>query len=275
MLKKYALIGILGAVVVLALSAFSSISYQPAAILSLSIAPVGFQTPAMSDLGPSIALTGFRTPAMSDLAAPSIALTGFRTPAMSDLGSSIALTGFRTPAMSDFVASSDASNFRIAHTWNGIYVPSMDVTGQLKSISQQYQYGPAKSATGSLGVAQQYQYGPASLATGFAAVSGTARLVPLAELYSLKAVTGAKVAAKTGFIAAPASKTSVVAFSALVARVNALELQKDEIFSTISLKNWQVRLDALELQKDVISSSALDARLARIDALELQKDVIP
>jgi hypothetical protein len=132
---------------------------------------------------------------MSDLATPSIALTGFRTPAMSDLGSSIALTGFRTPAMSDFVASSDASNFRIAHTWNGIYVPSMDVTGQIKVISQQYQYGPAKLATGSLGVAKQYQYGPASLATGFAAVSGKARLVPLAEIFSLNA------SSKSSFVA--------------------------------------------------------------------------
>ena len=83
------------------------------------------------------------------------------------------------------VEPGDEFNFRIAHMWNGIFIPSVDVTGLMvlpaspvaaSEISQQYEYGPALLATGfakpSLSLAegfQQYEYGPALLATGFAA----------------------------------------------------------------------------------------------------------
>jgi len=83
------------------------------------------------------------------------------------------------------VEPGDEFNFRIAHMWNGIFIPSVDVTGLLvlpaSSVAgsqgfQQYEYGPALLATGFAAPvavkfegSQPYQYGPALLATGFAA----------------------------------------------------------------------------------------------------------
>ena len=87
------------------------------------------------------------------------------------------------------VEPGDEFNFRIAHMWNGIFIPSVDVTGLLvlpaSSVAgsqgfQQYEYGPALLATGFAAPvavkfegSQPYQYGPAILATGFAAPAAT------------------------------------------------------------------------------------------------------
>ena len=101
-------------------------------------------------------------------------------------GFSTGLSEFSASIPSNFAASGDETNFRIAHTWNGIFIPSLDVTGILdapvsasglkspvvgsEGISRQYEYGPKLLAIGFLGVQKQYEYGPKLLATGFLGV---------------------------------------------------------------------------------------------------------
>ena len=148
MLKKYALIVVSGLIAILALSGFSSLGYQTAALISTR------------------------------------------------LSLSIGVTGFQTPLLSDFVPSNGDTNFRIAHTYNGIFIPSMSVTGVIPEVFRQYEYGPA------------------SLATGFAAGSVAPRMVPLSEIFSEKAVPSTKISGKTGLLAVPpATKDSVIASS--------------------------------------------------------------
>ena len=132
------------------------------AVLTLSaFGPVSFQPVTGKAYSP--AQISFRNPALSN-SDPSNDPTNFR----------IAHTwnGIRIPSVDvtaalelpSLAASSAGDNFRVAHLWNGIRIPSMDVTASLEA--------PAKSQIAPLSlrvVAQQYQYGPFSRATGFAA----------------------------------------------------------------------------------------------------------
>jgi hypothetical protein len=93
MIKKFALIDILGLTVILALSAFSAVAYQPVISNALSIAPKGFQTPLLSDFVASIGVTGFQTPPYSNFVASS-GVTGFQTPPYSNFVASSGVTGF-------------------------------------------------------------------------------------------------------------------------------------------------------------------------------------
>jgi hypothetical protein len=169
MLKKYVFIVVLGLMAVLALSAFRSITYQPAAMLSLSIAPKGVQAPVLSEFAASGDASNFRIAhTWNGVFIPSMNVTGLLPevarqyqygPASLATGSAVVSAGSRivplaeifslnASSKSSFVASSDASNFRIAHTWNGIFIPSMNVTGLLPEVFRQYQYGPASLVTG-------------------------------------------------------------------------------------------------------------------------------
>lgn len=57
--------------------------------------------------------------------------------------------------------SGDETNFRIAHIWNGRFIPSVDVTGVLDNAAA------ALNRISPTGVPRQYEYGPALRATGF------------------------------------------------------------------------------------------------------------
>jgi hypothetical protein len=105
-------------------------------------------------------------------------------------GFSLGLSEFNVSLPSNSSVSDAGTNFRIAHTWNGYFIPSMDVTGLLDL--------PIKSANLSAtggGVSRQYEYGPALRATGFAAVSLKSPHAPLSEIFALFPVP-AKVPAK-------------------------------------------------------------------------------
>lgn len=95
-------------------------------------------------------------------------------------GFSLGLSEFKVSLPSNSVVSDAGNNFRIAHTWNGYYIPSIDVTGLLDL--------PKKSANLSAtsgGVSRQYEYGPALRATGFASGSLKSKNAPLSEIFSL------------------------------------------------------------------------------------------
>jgi hypothetical protein len=109
MFKKYVLVVVLGLLAVLALSAFSSVNYQPVTTLALSIEPTGSLAPRLSNLVVSTGESNFRIAhTWNGIFIPSMDVTGLLT-----------------------VPSSAESNFRIAHFWDGIFIPSMDVTGLL------------------------------------------------------------------------------------------------------------------------------------------------
>jgi hypothetical protein len=112
----------------------------------------------------------------------------------------------------------DPLNFRIAHMWNGIFIPSVDVTGLLEvpasavaasEISQQYQYGPSVLAIGfaapkaKLQAPQHYEYGPAFLATGFAAPAARLQVSRQYEYGPALLATGFASPSKTSFGAFP------------------------------------------------------------------------
>jgi hypothetical protein len=96
MLKKYILIGFLGLMVVLAVSAFGSVSYRPAVNNTLSIADNGFRLPHMWN--------------------------GIYIPSMDVTGLLADPRNVRVPEIS-------ASGYRAPHMWNGIFIPSMAETG--------------------------------------------------------------------------------------------------------------------------------------------------
>jgi hypothetical protein len=104
MLRKYALVGILGVTLMLALSAFIAVGRQP--VVNSGAASVAA--------------------CLSDNANPRFAhvWNGIYVP-------SVDTTDFLTlPTLACFPADA-GSNFRTAHLWNGFYIPSIDATGYL------------------------------------------------------------------------------------------------------------------------------------------------
>jgi hypothetical protein len=76
---------------------------------------------------------------------------------------SMDVTGLITPP-GTYVPSIADTNFRIAHMWNGIFIPSMDVTGLLNPPGTFNQFNAVTSSQ----TPRFYEYGPAIAATGLA-----------------------------------------------------------------------------------------------------------
>jgi hypothetical protein len=105
MLKKYALISMFGLVLVLALSAAVP---GPESVIQ------------QYQYGPKSSVTGFLAPAPQYQYGPKSSVTGFLAPAPQyQYGPKFSITGF---------LASSYTNWRFAHTWNGVFIPSVDVT---------------------------------------------------------------------------------------------------------------------------------------------------
>ncbi len=123
MLKKYVSILILGLLTMISVSGLYW-GYTPAVSNGSNLAPSsGNNQPVISNAA-SISVTGFQTPPMSDFA-----------PSQVVVGATAADEPYPSPYPglypTNYSPSSGDTNFRIAHTWNGIKIPSMDVTGSL------------------------------------------------------------------------------------------------------------------------------------------------
>jgi hypothetical protein len=114
--RKLTLFGILGIVVLLALSTMGSVRYQRVPRVSSSLA-----APAMACL-PDSSANGFRSDHLwNNRFIPAV-----------DVTASLTNTA-KTCAPGE-----SAENFRFAHIWNGYLIPSMDVTASLTGSAKGY-----------------------------------------------------------------------------------------------------------------------------------------
>ncbi len=141
MLKKYVLIGMMGLIVLLSVSAFLPASYKPVLSNLFSPAETGFRTAHMWNgfYIPSMDVTGFLAdPVKLSVAGPSG--DNFRLAHMwnGKIIPSMDVTGFLADPVKLSIAGSSGDNFRLAHMWNGNTIPSMDVTGFLANPVKTY-----------------------------------------------------------------------------------------------------------------------------------------